>query len=295
MTELIKGGFFHKDELSDLVQELDIQILSCGVWTQTNTGAISNNMLSCFKLVIPSQGQFVIESNLNTYTIDKQNVLLIPDNTIYNARCTSKEKVSFNYIFFNINNTRGFLYNHFFSIKEFYVYDNTMDANILVLLNAFLRDNTKTAGKYFQTEALLKILLIMIIDENYKNISTNIQAGKSYSLVKNVNDYILEHIEESIKVKDICNHFYISQSQLYRAFIDVNGESLKENIIRIKLDRSILLLKDPLLSINTISDMLGFNSIGHFSATFKRKLNTSPSKYRRLLHSTNKSNEAKDA
>ncbi|QTD37635.1 response regulator [Polaribacter batillariae] len=107
--------------------------------------------------------------------------------------------------------------------------------------------------------------------------------------INNTDEMFIEKIMKIIEknmsdskftVKQLSAEIGMSHSVLYRKIIALSGQNINEFIKSIKLTRAAQLISDSHLSINEISDMTGFSNPKYFSTCFKKKYNTTPTKYR---------------
>jgi AraC-like DNA-binding protein len=82
-------------------------------------------------------------------------------------------------------------------------------------------------------------------------------------------------------IDDIAEELGISVSHCNRVFRHVYGLSPRTYLSELVLHEAKLLLADPQLAVQTISSVLGYRDIAHFSRQFKRWAGVSPSDYRR--------------
>ncbi len=101
-----------------------------------------------------------------------------------------------------------------------------------------------------------------------------------------------------IKIKDLCRELRINASFLSRKFHENRQYTLCEFIQQVKIQRAVLLLRQDIglgngvemaqgksLSINAISEHLGFSSTEYFIRCFKKRMGVPPHVYRKCLHS----------
>lgn len=103
-------------------------------------------------------------------------------------------------------------------------------------------------------------------------------------------DYILLHLETTIKIEDLANHLYISKYYFCRIFKEVTGESVYAFIKRFKIEQSAIDLK--INGERTLSEIgldYGYSST-NFSSVFKEYYHSSPSTYRKLADSLSVTN-----
>ncbi|PWV92501.1 AraC family transcriptional regulator [Paenibacillus cellulosilyticus] len=87
-------------------------------------------------------------------------------------------------------------------------------------------------------------------------------------------------------IDDIAEELGISVSHCNRVFRHVYGQSPRAYLSELVLHEAKLLLADPQLPVQTISSVLGYRDIAHFSRQFKRWAGVSPSDYRRQVADT---------
>jgi signal transduction histidine kinase/DNA-binding response OmpR family regulator len=93
-------------------------------------------------------------------------------------------------------------------------------------------------------------------------------------------------VEESISdsefdIKTFATNMAVSPSTMLRKMKAITGESSDKFIRTLRLKRAAQLLQSTQLSITEICYEVGFSSQKHFSATFKKQFNLSPSDYKK--------------
>jgi AraC family transcriptional regulator len=103
-------------------------------------------------------------------------------------------------------------------------------------------------------------------------------------------DYIIQHFDENLSIKDVADHFHFSKYYFCRSFKEATGESVYEFIKRLKIDQSaidIKLEKDK--SITDIGLDYGYSS-SNYSTAFKMHHSLSPTEFRNTTYVTSMSN-----
>ncbi len=100
--------------------------------------------------------------------------------------------------------------------------------------------------------------------------------------------YIDANIHNAISVNNLTDVLGISQPYLFRLFKAHTGKSPKQYIDDVKLKNAKRLLGETKLSINDISEILGYLDQSSFSKFFSAKTGMSPSKYRKAYAPKNK-------
>jgi len=93
--------------------------------------------------------------------------------------------------------------------------------------------------------------------------------------------YVLAHFQENINRDKMAEMVNLSPgyfSNLFRAEV---GMSFSDYLIQVRIENAKSLLRRFDLSVEAISKQCGFNSLAHFSRTFKERCGLSPLKYRK--------------
>jgi len=96
--------------------------------------------------------------------------------------------------------------------------------------------------------------------------------------------YVLAHFQENINRDRMAEMVNLSPgyfSNLFRAEV---GMSFSDYLIQVRIENAKSLLRRFELSVEAISKRCGFNSLAHFSRTFKDRCGLSPLKYRKSPH-----------
>lgn len=108
---------------------------------------------------------------------------------------------------------------------------------------------------------------------------------KKSKLIERIKNLVVElvHYSEPSKMKysvyltDNLNHDY---SYLSKLFSEVEGLTIEHYIIKQKIERAKELLVYDELSLSEIADMLGYSSVAHLSAQFKKITGLTPTFYK---------------
>lgn len=92
--------------------------------------------------------------------------------------------------------------------------------------------------------------------------------------------YCAINIDKQIKVSELAQYLGLDRSYLTRLFKSEMKISLKDYILKTKIDEANDLLKNTDLPINVISRSVGFDDPLYFSRIYKEKQKISPKNYR---------------
>lgn len=105
-------------------------------------------------------------------------------------------------------------------------------------------------------------------------------------LVKKSIDYIQQHIDETISIEDVANHFHFSKYHFSRVFKAETGESLYGFIKRLRMEQSAVRLKlEKDKFITDIGNDYGYSS-SNYSSAFRKHHHISPAEFRQSSQQT---------
>lgn len=94
-------------------------------------------------------------------------------------------------------------------------------------------------------------------------------------------NYIHQNRSVAVTQKQMADLCHVSTSYFSRLFSREVGEGFTSFLARQRVEWSKQLLEETALSVNQISDRLGFSSCGYFIKTFKRYESVTPAVYRK--------------
>jgi len=112
-------------------------------------------------------------------------------------------------------------------------------------------------------------------------VTHNRVPAASLARVCRARDLIRECFTESVTLDDCALEAGLSPWHLLRSFRAAFGETPKEFLTRIRLDRARRLLAATGRSVTDVCLDVGFSSLGTFSVLFKRHVGCSPKEFRR--------------
>jgi DNA-binding response OmpR family regulator len=148
-------------------------------------------------------------------------------------------------------------------------------------------------------EAILKIKIknVLAFRENLRLNYMNQLKVEPSSITTTSRDK--DFIEKAIRVveasmsdpefdiKTFASHMAVSPSTMLRKMKAITGESSDKFIRTLRLKRAAQLLQSSQLSVTEICYEVGFSSQKHFSATFKKQFEQSPSDYKKNFRKDN--------
>ena len=96
--------------------------------------------------------------------------------------------------------------------------------------------------------------------------------------VNDILQYIHENYRQEITLEELSAHFYISKSRLSQIFKDGTGFSVGEYVITYRIKQACTLLSQG-VSVQEVSERVGFHNSSHFIRMFKKRTGFPPGKF----------------
>lgn len=110
------------------------------------------------------------------------------------------------------------------------------------------------------------------------------QEERKYSLpVQEAIDYLEQHLHEPVSLRDLSEVLHMNTSYLSALFKEQTGLTFSDYLTRKRLQRAKELLLNTRLSINEISEMVGYQTPKYFVKVFRTAENVSPGRYRQHM------------
>ena len=99
-----------------------------------------------------------------------------------------------------------------------------------------------------------------------------------------IKDYIgQKYMNETLSVKDISDHVFLSTSYVCTFFKNETGQTLNQYLTEYRMEKAKQLLSDPRYKITDISSRVGYSDGNYFGKSFKKYTGFSPSEYREKM------------
>jgi AraC family transcriptional regulator len=102
------------------------------------------------------------------------------------------------------------------------------------------------------------------------------------STIELAKEYMTNNFSDDISLADVAAYSHVSLFHFSRIFKTFTSYAPHQFLLSIRLKNAQLLLRDTSTPVADIAFSSGFNSIEHFSAVFRQRLNTSPAAFREL-------------
>lgn len=102
------------------------------------------------------------------------------------------------------------------------------------------------------------------------------------ALIQQIRDYVEEHYGQiSLSMNEVADYVDMSAAYLGRLFKQVTGTTFTEYLTKFRLDEACNMLQNTELTVNEISDRVGFTNSSYFYIVFKKNLGCTPNQYRK--------------
>lgn len=103
------------------------------------------------------------------------------------------------------------------------------------------------------------------------------------ALINEIIAYMREHLESTLLISDICKRFHISNTYLKTVFKKETGYPVMQYFRHLKIEEAKMYIRENRGTFTEYAQKLGFDSVHHFSLSFKKVTGLSPSEYSRSI------------
>ncbi len=124
---------------------------------------------------------------------------------------------------------------------------------------------------------LLLYSLDCLVDEKQEGFSCKfLQDEHSLQAIYSSREILLQNIGNPITIKDLSRKVAINECYLKKGFKEVFGTTIFDFFQQQRMEHAKYLLYEKGLSVTDVSALLGYSSISHFSAAFKKHTGLKP-------------------
>ena len=249
----------------------------CGHYFCTDSYFMERETYPYVLVIFVREGNMDVRYNGKNYLISKGDVLLID--------CVNPH-------YYRAHDGLEFLYAHFDGTSSHEVTDLIIQNNnspvfrrshnlkvgqeIFDCVQFFLKGGiTNIFQEAFQIE---RILYLLSCEAEEKITET--------SPLEKVITYIHENFTRTVKIEELAEIVNVSPSHLAHTFKKQTGYAPVEYVLKMRMERAMMLLTHSSKTVAEISYEVGYESIPAFIKIFKRKTGYPPSTYRKLQKSS---------
>lgn len=234
-----------------------------------------------YELHIISEGKGIFEINKKKYELSVGDAFFVPVNT--SAFYQADEENPWSHMWVGVSGYKAYecIENCGFSLKipVHRVYN-------MEKLKKCIDDMLGTRSRSYADELRRNGCLMLFfaeLMEDYKNNASSSMLQYSYPgsvYVQYAIDYISCHYTERIKINELADYIGVNRSYLASSFKKSVGCSPQEYLVNLRMEKAKSLLRKTNMSINAISNALGYTDQLAFSKIFKKHYGVSPKIYR---------------
>lgn len=139
------------------------------------------------------------------------------------------------------------------------------------------------------SEQLFYHMAMALFDHEYQTIKAKkgIQAKQKttreelYDRLLIAKEYMLDHLDEKLLIKDIAKKSMLSEFHFLRTFKQAFGCTPNQFLLQQRIESAKSLLQQSSIPIYTIAQQCGFSDRHYFSRTFRAWVGISPSRFRK--------------
>ena len=225
------------------------------------------------RIYMIKDGNGTIKENNREIILRKGNIYIIPP--YFDCSYCNPNEELLKKIFFHVNVIKkdgNDLFSKADEVKEISKCDSIID-NIIANYNS----------KKINSFCMINSELINIIGQFAALYGLEDDNTKHSPITDKLILYINNNLSATLSVDEIAKAFYLSKSTLMSVFKKDIGKSIGKYIDDLLFIRANNLLCETDLTVNEISEILGFCDQFYFSKRFKAKYNVSPQLYRKNL------------
>lgn len=147
-----------------------------------------------------------------------------------------------------------------------------VDANELTLLNEEFKE-FMSFSQLSDLRIYLKTFVFAVITQL-----------KGLSIDKSISDIVKKYVQENyykdIDMAVVSNIVSLSYSHFSKVFKDETGMNFSDYLFKVRMEKALEMLSNPVNKIHEISQSIGYSSPKHFTRAFKNHFGFSPSEYR---------------
>ena len=244
-------------------------------------------------LILSGEQESIIDQH--AYILKENDILLVPPGILHENRCFSNQGMTYFVAHFDIDDP-ALRYSMIKNGRLIYPHNTSENSSLRLILNEwiFLYDKKNTyslSDRFLSLEILSRLMttLAKISEENKENKGSmqalSIARSIAETIQHNFNSFFLNENRDKnlLLIKNIYREINISMSYGLEVFKEIYGISPKEYLDRLKFKEAKRLIRNPNISIEFISEQVGYSNVAHFSRQFKKWDGVSPKIYRQNM------------
>lgn len=273
--------FKPKNDNNNPELNLDIKLYYCGTGDCECNFSFGPGIKDHYKLHYVHNGHGIFKAGDTVYNLSEGDFFLICPNVIVSYNPVPNESWNYSWIAFNGVNAETYL-NRANLNSNNPVLKCTNEEEINACFQSIF-DSTKFE-KSMDLKSLSSFykLLSIIVDTSELSDQDRISSNPQETYIKQAIEFIDTNYSRKIRIEEIAAYVGINRKYLSKLFSDILNVSPQNYLINFRLQKACDLLADSKLSINEISNSIGYNDPFLFSKIFKKFKGVSPKSFREI-------------
>lgn len=235
-----------------------------------------------YEILYIYQNERILSCENKTYQLNKNSIALIPPYILhktYSGYCFPQSKFMINFtadFISKINQSLNIDIIKIFNSLNPVISLSDSDADCIISMMQSISSSFNPANPYDEQIFLCKLIALLTFLS--KNVSPETSAN---NITEKITKYLQQNYTQKLTLQDIADKFFISKYQVSRLFTNQIGVNFVDYLSRIRVENAKTMLTNSTLSIQSISEMTGFQSPTDFTRVFKSLLGISPMQYRK--------------
>ncbi|RPA59835.1 AraC family transcriptional regulator [Aerococcus agrisoli] len=229
--------------------------------------------------IIEGSGQFTIHDQVTA--LHAGDIFILPKDVVTYYQADNETPWSYIWVGFSGSKAEGIL--HQSSLMEKCFATSLANSKILEQMYRLIAyaDKKFTESNELEIIGELYKLLAYLIEE-FPNQDGREGHNNHKKYMKQALKIIHSQYDTPLQVATIAEKLNLNRSYLYKIFKEETGQSIKDYILMVKMEKSCDLLTKSSLTISQIATSVGFTDPLAFSKVFKKTYQVSPMQYRKL-------------
>ena len=228
-----------------------------------------------FHFIIDGKGVFCCDNK--EYPLQTGDIFLIRPYTKVSYQADLKNPYQYYWVGFNGTESSALLLQSGFTKDQPVIHCTQYDEITACMQKIASIRNVSSSNRLNLISLLYQLFSILISDQE-------VSEKKSQRYYYNAISYIRQNIHiPELNVSSVAAYIGIDRTHLFRIFQAYAQCSVRDYILRTRMDQAKLFLKNTDFSIERIAEYCGFMDASHFSQMFKKIEGSSPRQYRNTI------------
>ena len=274
------------DDFSLFLDTLNFKVNSCGIWS-TNIEKIADYTINDIEFIFYSKGGSTTNILGNQYTCNTNDFMILEPYGLYRSHNKKDENSEYHYIHFDIEpkiSQDNFLQMLKKNSSVFHISNPDIFFELFYKIQKEVQN--QNSGYATMINSYIKQMCVLLVRNNqlttskvnYKKLVNNTQAD----IVNSCISFISKNIDGDLSITALSKQLNVSENYLYKCFVSVLNITPSKYIQKYRILRAKSMILSNKLTIEQISQQLGYSSLIHFSRAFKNEEKIAPTKYQKL-------------